>query len=81
MLESQIAQLSVGPSQRNYGKLPSQPEANPREGVNAITLRSGRQLEAREPEKEGKADIYAETSTPKVSGGKTINEPESTGNV
>ena len=52
MLESQIAQLSIGSSQKNYGKLPSQPEINPREGVNAITLRSGKQLSTSEPRKE-----------------------------
>ncbi|CAM8913050.1 unnamed protein product [Rhodiola kirilowii] len=30
---------------REHGKLPSKPDLNPRESVNAITLRGGKQLE------------------------------------
>ena len=50
ILESQITQLSTGTTQKNNGKLPSQPEVNPREGVNAIILRSGKELPSIAPE-------------------------------
>ena len=47
-LEAQIGQMASTLSQiqaRDSGKLPSQTIVNPRENVNAITLRSGKQLE------------------------------------
>ncbi len=44
MLENQIAQ-QAGFSSKTIGKLPSQPEMNPRELCKAVTLRSGRVLE------------------------------------
>ena len=42
-LETQIANQALS-SSRPQGKLPSQPEQNPREHANAIFLRSGREL-------------------------------------
>lgn len=44
-LEFQIGQLSNAFNGRKPGELPSKTEVNPREHVNAITLRSGRTLE------------------------------------
>ncbi|CAM8908381.1 unnamed protein product [Rhodiola kirilowii] len=44
MLETQVAQ-QANSATREHGKLPSKPEHNPRELVNAITLRGGKQLE------------------------------------
>ncbi|CAM8963412.1 unnamed protein product [Rhodiola kirilowii] len=44
MLETQVAQQADS-STREQGKLPSKPDHNPRESVNAITLRGGKQLE------------------------------------
>ncbi|CAM8996271.1 unnamed protein product [Rhodiola kirilowii] len=44
MLENQVAQQADSAT-RERGKLPSKPDPNPRESVNAITLRGGKQLE------------------------------------
>ncbi|CAM8876901.1 unnamed protein product [Rhodiola kirilowii] len=44
MLETQVAQ-QANSATREHGKLPSKPEHNTRESVNAITLRGGKQLE------------------------------------
>ncbi|CAM8999027.1 unnamed protein product [Rhodiola kirilowii] len=44
MVENQIAQLASSAS-REHGKLPSKPNPNHREFVNAITLRGGKHLE------------------------------------
>ncbi|CAM9000894.1 unnamed protein product [Rhodiola kirilowii] len=44
MLETQVAQ-QANLATREHGKLPSKPEQNTRESVNAITLRGGKQLE------------------------------------
>ncbi|CAM8902331.1 unnamed protein product [Rhodiola kirilowii] len=44
MLETQVAQ-QANSAPRELGKLPSKPEHNTRESVNAITLRSGKHLE------------------------------------
>ncbi|CAM8972901.1 unnamed protein product [Rhodiola kirilowii] len=44
MLETQVAQQANLPN-RERGKLPSKLDPNPRESVNAITLRGGKQLE------------------------------------
>ncbi|CAM8893722.1 unnamed protein product [Rhodiola kirilowii] len=44
MLENQVAQ-QVDSATREQGKLPSKPDMNHRESVNAITLRGGKQLE------------------------------------
>ncbi|CAM8892885.1 unnamed protein product [Rhodiola kirilowii] len=42
MLENQVAQQAVALKQ--FGKLPSQPDVNSTEHINAITLKSGRVL-------------------------------------
>ena len=47
-LENQIGQLATSMSRiegRTSGKLPSQPEINPKENARAMSLRSGKQLE------------------------------------
>ena len=44
-LETQVGQLAHQLSGRTYGNLPSNIERNPREEVNAITLRNERELE------------------------------------
>ncbi|CAM9000929.1 unnamed protein product [Rhodiola kirilowii] len=44
MIGNQVAQQADS-AHREPGKLPSKPEHNPRESVNAITLRGGKQLE------------------------------------
>ncbi|KAH9752794.1 hypothetical protein KPL71_014847 [Citrus sinensis] len=47
-LENQIGQLATSMSRiegRTSGKLPSQPEINPKESASAMSLRSGKQLE------------------------------------
>ncbi|KAH9717584.1 hypothetical protein KPL71_021883 [Citrus sinensis] len=47
-LENQIGQLATSMSKieaRTSGKLPSQPEINPKENASAMSLRSGKQLE------------------------------------
>ena len=44
-LEMQIGQMAKIISERPQGSLPSNTETNPREQVNAITLRSGTKLE------------------------------------
>ncbi|KAH9802719.1 hypothetical protein KPL71_001504 [Citrus sinensis] len=47
-LENQIGQLATSMSRiegRTLGKLPSQPEINPKENASAMSLRSGKQLE------------------------------------
>ncbi|XP_010521027.1 PREDICTED: uncharacterized protein LOC104800023, partial [Tarenaya hassleriana] len=44
LLDNQVAQMA-STSQRPSGSLPGKPEINPREHCNAITLRSGKQLE------------------------------------
>ena len=49
-LETQVGQLAYQLSGRTYGNLPSNTERNPREKINAITLRNGRELEEIEEE-------------------------------
>ncbi|XP_027166325.1 uncharacterized protein LOC113766318 [Coffea eugenioides] len=44
-VEVQIGQIASSLNNRNQGELPSKTEVNPKEQVQAITLRSGRQLE------------------------------------
>ncbi|WP_216668092.1 hypothetical protein, partial [Proteus mirabilis] len=47
-IENQIGQLATSICRmeaRASGKLPSQPEINPKENVSVMTLRSGKQLE------------------------------------
>ena len=44
-LENQVGQLANNLSRRPQGGLPSNTEKNPREEVNAVTLRSGKELE------------------------------------
>ena len=43
-LENQVGQLANNLSRRPQGGLPSNTENNPREEVNAVTLRSGKEL-------------------------------------
>ncbi|XP_020258488.1 uncharacterized protein LOC109834881 [Asparagus officinalis] len=47
MLENQVTQLAqqFNSSSRPSGMFPGQPETNPKESINAITLRSGKELE------------------------------------
>src|SRR5436190_11685404 len=49
-LEQQVGQIHGMLSQRQPGHFPSDTERNPKEQVNMISLRSGRQLEERSPE-------------------------------
>src|SRR3954469_18552535 len=49
-LEQQVGQIHGILSQRQPGHFPSDTERNPKEQVNVISLRSGRQLEERSPE-------------------------------
>ena len=49
-LENQVGQLANNLSRRPQGGLPSKSEKNPREEVNAVTLRSGKKLEEVEKE-------------------------------
>src|SRR3954469_19937024 len=60
-LELQMGQIHGMLSQRQTGQFPSDTERNPKEQVNAILLRSGKQVEEKLPdvvenEKEKKAD-------------------------
>ena len=52
-LENQVGQLANNLSRRLQGGLPSNIEKNPREKVNAVTLKSGKELEEvkKEPRK------------------------------
>ena len=47
-LENQVGQLANNLSRRSQGGLPSNTEKKPREEVNAVTLRSGKELEEAE---------------------------------
>ena len=49
-LENQVGQLANNLSRRPQGGLPSNIEKNPREEVNAITLRNGKELDEVEKE-------------------------------
>ena len=49
-LENQVGQLASNLSRRLHGTLPSNTEKNPREEVNTVTLRNGRELEEVEKE-------------------------------
>ncbi|XP_039126983.1 uncharacterized protein LOC120263159 [Dioscorea cayenensis subsp. rotundata] len=49
-LENQVGQLARANSERPPGSLPSNTENNPREHLKAVTLRSGKQVEARAKE-------------------------------
>src|SRR3954462_13545036 len=53
-LERQMGQIHGMLSQRQPGQFPSDTERNPKEQVNAILLRSGKQLEEKLPEVEEK---------------------------
>ncbi|XP_039121320.1 uncharacterized protein LOC120258044 [Dioscorea cayenensis subsp. rotundata] len=50
LLENQVGQLARANSERPPGSLPSNTENNPREHLKAVTLRSGKQVEARAEE-------------------------------
>ena len=66
-LETQVGQLAHQLSRRTYGNLPSNTERNPREEVNAITLKNGRELEKveKEPRERVKKDKKVIDETPK----------------
>ena len=66
-LETQVRQLVHQLSGRTYGNLPSNTERNPREEVNAITLRNERELEEieKEPRVRVKKDNKVVDGTPK----------------
>ena len=49
-LENQVGKLANNLSRRPHGGLPSNTKKNPREEVNVITLRNGRELEDVEKE-------------------------------
>ena len=57
-LENQVGQLASNLSRRPQGDLPGNTKKNPREKVNAVTLRNGRELEEieREPRKKVEKD-------------------------
>ena len=69
-LEGQISQISQQLSNRPSGSLPSNTEANPK-GVNAITLRSGKEVETVEKQTEEK-----EPNTRKDKGKQKMEEPK-----
>ncbi|CAM8978138.1 unnamed protein product [Rhodiola kirilowii] len=50
MLDNQIAQQAES-STRAQGKLPARPEQGQREHCNAVTLRSGKELEGEQPKR------------------------------
>ena len=66
-LETQVGQLAHQLSGRTYGNLPSNTERNPREEVNAIILRNGRELKEvkKEPRERVKKDKKIVDETPK----------------
>jgi hypothetical protein len=45
MIETQVAQLASSCANHNEGKLPGQPEVNPKEGVNAVTTQDGKSMQ------------------------------------
>ena len=65
-LENQVGQLANNLSRRPQGGLPSNTEKNPREEVNAVILRNGKELEEveKEPRKVEKGKKVVE-ETPK----------------
>ena len=78
-LEAQMGQMASTISQlqsRDSGKLPSQTIVNPRENANAITLRSGKQLET--PQKDNaqrKENTIASSSHPNEPKEKVTSKP------
>ncbi|CAM8982238.1 unnamed protein product [Rhodiola kirilowii] len=63
MLENQIAQQAES-STRAQGKLPARPEKGQREHCNAVTLRSGKELEGEQPNKKKVSfDLGGQAST------------------
>ena len=67
-LEAQVGQLAHQLSKRTYDNLPSNTKRNPREEVNAITLRNGRELKEmeKEPREKVKKDKKIMDETPKT---------------
>uniref|UniRef100_A0A6N2NBX1 Reverse transcriptase n=1 Tax=Salix viminalis TaxID=40686 RepID=A0A6N2NBX1_SALVM len=65
-LETQVSQLatSLGKMKANKGKLPAQPEVNPRENANAIVLRSGKEVQTSSPRLTVPKEIKKEGNTP-----------------
>ena len=64
-LETQVSQLatSLGKMEANKGKLPAQPEVNPRENANAIVLRSGKEVQTSSPRLTVPKEIRKEGNT------------------
>ncbi|CAH9079808.1 unnamed protein product [Cuscuta epithymum] len=60
-LETQVSQISIAVSRleaKESGKLPSQTEQNPRQHVNAIMTRSGKELQTKEAEEKVNNDAF-----------------------
>ncbi|WVZ48719.1 hypothetical protein U9M48_000138 [Paspalum notatum var. saurae] len=67
MLETQIAQLAAALPNANPGKLPGQPEAPPKEHINAVTTRGGKSTQdPPSPSHAGKAQEKIAESEDKV---------------
>ena len=66
-LKNQVGQLAHQLSGRTYSNLPSNIERNPREEINAITLRNRKELEQvkKEPRERVKKDKKVVDETPK----------------
>jgi hypothetical protein len=45
MIETQVAQLASSCPNHNSGKLPGQPEVNPKESVNAVATLTGKSMQ------------------------------------
>ena len=74
-LEVQMGQIANLLSSRQHGSLPSNTETNPKEQVNLIILRSGKQLD--EPQKEAKkVDEEQAEHTTKVSKAVSLEIPQ-----
>ncbi len=57
ILENQIAQSASSSQTKAFGKLPSQPEAPDKAQINAIHLRSGREVEIPQPKSPKKKEV------------------------
>ncbi|KAJ1270500.1 hypothetical protein BS78_06G056600 [Paspalum vaginatum] len=67
MLETQIAQLAAALPNPNAGKLPGQPEAPPKEHINAVTTRGGKSTQdPPSPSRTGKEQEKTSESDDKV---------------
>ena len=61
-----MAQLTSALTERPAGKLPSTTENNPREHVQAITLRSGKEVQEPKKAKEAETEEKADADSDKV---------------